>query len=100
MRGEAHVIHNFELSKNHFRWRQRCKNMDFNYFFLHRRWTKKWTNTRNRRGNKEWDDIGGGEGKVSRMRDCVLNYTIQIRYETSSKPKLWKGNKLMQSYPV
>ena len=74
--------------------------MDFTYFFLHRRWTKKWTNTRNRRGNKEWDDIGGGEGKVSRLRDCVLNYTIQIRYDTSSKPELWEGNKLMQSYPV
>lgn len=97
---EAHVIHNFELPKTHFRWRQGCKNMDLNYFLQHCRWTQKWANTRNRRGNKEWDDIGGGEGKVSRMRDCVLNYTIQIRYETSTKPKLWEGNKLMQFYPV
>lgn len=70
MGGEAHVIHNFELSKKHFRWRQGSKNMNLNYFLLHCRWTKKWTNTRNRRGNKEWDDIGGGEGKV--LAECGI----------------------------
>ena len=42
--------------------------MDLNYFFLNCTWTKKWTNTRNRRGKKEWDDIGGGEGKV--LAEC------------------------------